>query len=113
MQIKDINERLVNALGADGLDLERRSRNAGRRVAASWEKASKFIRDISHLPSHEERLREVEKDTGELAKDVEKIKIWLQDIDHRTQLLEHFHNYDFDDIRCHECDSPMRVKRNR
>jgi hypothetical protein len=113
MVIKDINERLNKALGKDGLDIERRSRNAGKRVAAGWGRTSRVMRDVWGIFGHEKRIEELEKDVEILTVDVLDLKKWLQDVDNRTQLLEYYHNYDLDDIQCHECNSPMRVKRNR
>lgn len=106
------SEKVADALGKDGIDLERRGREAGKWIANVWKSASKVARDLKDVFTHEDRLKKVEEDTKTLACAVIDVKIWIQDVDIRTQLLEHYHDYDLEKIRCRECGNPMRVKRN-
>lgn len=113
MQRESWSNRLGRVLGKEGIDLERLATHAGRKVGVGWNWIAEKAKAISSLPTHEDRLRKMEADTAEIARDVRDLKAWVKDVDNRTKLLEHFNNYDVDDVACPVCGSVMRVKRNR
>lgn len=107
-----LSDNLVKILGKNGIDLEEKARRAGRAVSGAWNWAREKISDIADIPSHRNRMIIIENDVKEIVEDIRDLKLWIMDTDNRTTLLEHFNNYDLDDISCPECNSPMRVKRN-
>jgi hypothetical protein len=111
--VLEIRDKARQSLGPDGIDLEKRARNSGKKINHGWRSIIKKAKGLAKIPEHEDRIQQLEKDTGELASDILDLKKWLEDVDNRTKLLEHYQDFDLDQIRCGECGKPMRVKRNR